>query len=292
MYVTNIDRRPLEDKHNALFRNTTVGGVVSFEEIAQDMGCASGWWGWGCTFFDGDRDGWVDIAATNGFDDDLNQFDNDPSKFFLNQPGDFIDRSTPVKFYDSYISGALMAFDHDRDGDLDLLQSCTPGPIRISATIPTTIRRGASNGYIVIKPRQDGPNTRAIGAVVRLTIGEVTQSRVITAGISHCSQEPAEAFFGVGDATVIDCVKIQWPDGDETVLEDVTVNQVLTVDRPDEVVCEGDANGDAMVNLADLLGVLSNWGSDGSEGGDVNGDASVNLADLLSVLSNWGNDCQ
>ena len=45
------------------------------------------------------------------------------------------------------------------------------------------------------------------------------------------------------------------------------------------------------VDLADLLSVIGNWGTDGSAGGDVNGDNSVDLADLLSVIGNWGNSC-
>ncbi len=55
--------------------------------------------------------------------------------------------------------------------------------------------------------------------------------------------------------------------------------------------CPGDTNGDLTVNLADLLEVISNWGSDGTGGGDPNDDGAVNLADLLEVISNWGNFC-
>ncbi len=64
---------------------------------------------------------------------------------------------------------------------------------------------------------------------------------------------------------------------------------LLPDDEP--VICDGDTNGDLVVNLADLLDVLSNWGGDGSSGGDSNDDGMVNLADLLDVLSNWGNMC-
>jgi len=56
--------------------------------------------------------------------------------------------------------------------------------------------------------------------------------------------------------------------------------------------CPGDANGSLVVDLADLLTVLSNWGDDGSSGGDTNDDGAVNLADLLNVLSNWGAVCE
>ncbi len=50
----------------------------------------------------------------------------------------------------------------------------------------------------------------------------------------------------------------------------------------------GDTTGDGNVDLADLLDVLSNWGTGGSGGGDADGDGDVDLADLLAVLSNWG----
>lgn len=57
-------------------------------------------------------------------------------------------------------------------------------------------------------------------------------------------------------------------------------------------LCEGDTNGDGIVNFADLNGVLASFGQTG-EGipGDVNGDGVVNFADLNEVLANFGTDC-
>lgn len=48
----------------------------------------------------------------------------------------------------------------------------------------------------------------------------------------------------------------------------------------------GDANGDGVVNVEDLLIVLAQWGTAGPEG-DVNHDGIVNVEDLLMVLANW-----
>lgn len=55
--------------------------------------------------------------------------------------------------------------------------------------------------------------------------------------------------------------------------------------------CAGDVTGDSIVDLADLLEVIANWGGDGSAGGDVNSDAAVDLEDLLEVIANWGASC-
>jgi hypothetical protein len=52
----------------------------------------------------------------------------------------------------------------------------------------------------------------------------------------------------------------------------------------------GDATGDNLVNAADLLAVINNWGPcPGGAGcsGDVNGDGQVNAGDLLLVINNW-----
>jgi hypothetical protein len=52
-------------------------------------------------------------------------------------------------------------------------------------------------------------------------------------------------------------------------------------------VVPGDANGDGMVNVTDLLMVISSWGTCQGCPGDVNNDGVVNVADLLLVIANW-----
>jgi hypothetical protein len=53
----------------------------------------------------------------------------------------------------------------------------------------------------------------------------------------------------------------------------------------------GDANGDCVVDDADLLLVLFNFGTTGSNPADVNCDGVVDDADLLIVLFNFGSSC-
>lgn len=54
--------------------------------------------------------------------------------------------------------------------------------------------------------------------------------------------------------------------------------------------CEGDANGDNIVNLDDLNIILANFGSAVSEG-DLNNDGVVDLQDLNVVLGLFGSSC-
>ncbi len=58
------------------------------------------------------------------------------------------------------------------------------------------------------------------------------------------------------------------------------------------VVCDGDTNGDNIVNFTDLNAVLSTFGQTGAGlPGDVDGNGTVNFTDLNIVLSNFGNTC-
>ncbi len=56
--------------------------------------------------------------------------------------------------------------------------------------------------------------------------------------------------------------------------------------------CPADLNGDGVVDVSDLLMLLSDWGScPGDCPADLNGDGVVDVSDLLMLLSDWGS-CQ
>lgn len=214
-------------QYNVLFSNVSTPGNLSFEEIAEDLRVDNGGWGWGATFLDADRDGRLDIGATNGWSTE--NYENDPSRFFWNvRPGfPFKDVSKAVSFNDPDWGSSLIAFDLERDGDLDMLQSCNPGPLRL---VENQLNGSAtSNRYLVIQPRMELPNRLAIGAMVRIEVAGQQQMRLITAGTSFLGQEPAEAFFGVGRASMVDLVEIEWPGGGITCVRGVQTNQVLEV---------------------------------------------------------------
>jgi hypothetical protein len=225
-YVTVITQG---DFANQMYRNDSAGGPLVYTEVARSLGIADAGWGWGATLFDADGDGWLDLATTNG-----SQLGPDAridrSRFWLNPgPSDpWSDVSDAVGFNDANIASGLVSFDFDRDGHPDLLQATNGGgPLRLLRND----RQGpaADHHYLVIRPRQPGPNRWAIGAVVELRIGEQRLLRPIHAGISTDSQEPAEAIFGLGEATSVDEVIVTWPDSTLTVLTNVEADQVMTV---------------------------------------------------------------
>jgi hypothetical protein len=70
-------------------------------------------------------------------------------------------------------------------------------------------------------------------------------------------------------------------------------SQFITVAPPP--FCQGDANGDRLINFADITAVLANFGATytpGSRGqGDSNNDGSVNFVDVTAVLASYGVTC-
>jgi endonuclease I len=57
------------------------------------------------------------------------------------------------------------------------------------------------------------------------------------------------------------------------------------------VFCEGDANGDLVVNFSDVTAVLGSFGGSGPLG-DSNNSGSVDFSDVTTVLSNFGRSCE
>ena len=59
--------------------------------------------------------------------------------------------------------------------------------------------------------------------------------------------------------------------------------------------CATDVTGDGLVNVADLLGVIDNWGDCGDgtyrPDGDVDGNCCVDVSDLLAIVDGWGSEC-
>ncbi len=52
------------------------------------------------------------------------------------------------------------------------------------------------------------------------------------AGSSYLSQDDGRIHFGLGSATKADKLTIHWPSGQEQVLENLSVDRVLTVEEP------------------------------------------------------------
>ena len=52
--------------------------------------------------------------------------------------------------------------------------------------------------------------------------------------------------------------------------------------------CQADLTGDHVVNVPDLIELLSAWGPNPGHPADFNGDGEVRVPDLILLLAAWG----
>ncbi|MEE8169600.1 MAG: CRTAC1 family protein, partial [Phycisphaerae bacterium] len=214
--------------YNVLYVNDGAGG---FNDFALSRGCKSPVgptrFGWGAVFGDLDHDGDLDIVHVAA--DNNSQF-FDPGVIYENTGGGFFAQVSPDPGVD--LNGyALIAFDYDGDGDLDLLVNGHPTGSR-SRLFENVSPGLAGNHWLVVEPQGAVSNRESIGAVVRVTLGGQTLMRPIIAGRSFVSGCPTYAHFGLGTAAVIDELRVRWPSGRSLVLRDVAVDQYLTLTEP------------------------------------------------------------
>jgi hypothetical protein len=209
-----------------LFHNNGDGTFTQVEQspFTTDTGFAIS-----CSWADFDNDGWLDlfVAERNGGQNRL---------YHNNGDGTFARvLSGPITSDVGNCAGSSWG-DYDRDGFLDLFVAASLGA-GISAQPDDYLYHtdGDSNAWIAIKCVGTRSNRSAIGAKVRVkaTIGGKTfwQLREINTGDGWAGN-PLEAHFGLGGATNVETLRIEWPSGTVQEFQNVPAKQYLTITEP------------------------------------------------------------
>ncbi len=210
--ITNFD-----DEMIALYRQGR-NGAYSDAALRSGIGQASRLrLGFGCSFMDADLDGHLDLLAVNGHIDETvrnisgNHGYAQPPHLFLNDgKGAFRDIAAQVGggFASPKVARGLAFGDFDNDGDVDILMTTNQGPAYL-------YRNDVTSGNKSLRLRLQGTksNRDAIGAVVRLTTPDGTQTRMVKTGSSYLSQSETALTFGLGRRDKADRVVIEWPSG-------------------------------------------------------------------------------
>ena len=211
---------------NRLYEN--VGGLL--RDATAGSGVHDGGWGWAACFEDFDNDGDLDIYHTNGWIEPFppSNFDVDASRLFLQTGGVFRDHAETVGLSDTEQGYGAVCADFDNDGDVDILQ------LHRNANNAATLWRneGTDGNYLRVRLEGASPNTQAAGARIRATVGDTTQLREIILGSNYTSQNPALRVIGLGEATQVDVLEVEWPDGSLTTRRDVAAGQTLVIAQP------------------------------------------------------------
>lgn len=214
-------------------------GEGSFSDATDEYGVRDGYWGWGAAAEDLNNDGWRDIVMTNGFgiqptngtdaEPGYARFLSDPTLLWLGRAEPPLPEIAPEVGLDDIGSGkALVAFDSDSDGDLDLLVVNTGAePILYRNDTP------AGGNWATIRVSQPGPNPTAVGARVRVfTTDRGDQIPLeVRSGGSLLGSSPLELHVGLGEES-IERIEVLWPgESDPQVVAAPAVNSVIAIVR-------------------------------------------------------------
>jgi hypothetical protein len=178
----------------------------------------------GCTWGDYDNDGYLDLFVANA--------SGQRNSLYHNRGDGTFDKITIGNIVtDGGDSIGCVWGDYDNDGFLDLFVAN-----RSNQNNFLYHNDGNSNHWLRVKAVGTSSNRSAIGTKIRTkaTIGGVErwQLRQISGGDGENNSDSLMPQFGVGDATVIEIVRVEWPSGAVQEFRNAAVNQILIITEP------------------------------------------------------------
>ncbi|MGH2673233.1 MAG: CRTAC1 family protein [Actinomycetota bacterium] len=203
----------------------------SFVDVRGELGPSlTGSTGWGVSWGDLDLDTDLDLVIVNG---DVPVTDVDADAEPVQVFGNLTAQGTAGRFEDlgNVVGmrqlGPLLArgsavADYDNDGDLDVAINSIGGPLVLLES------SGAAGNWLEVDLDGFAP-----GALVTVVLPDGRELvRESLAGSSYLSSEDPRLHFGLGIAGSVSELVVRWPGGQETLIQDVAANQILTVEPP------------------------------------------------------------
>ncbi len=213
VYITNLDA-------NNLFQNN---GDGTFTDVTDTAGVGDRGMGWGLTWLDYDNDGWLDLYVVNasGYNSPP-----DPNVLYRNNQDGTFSITNADDPSNSLLSGfAVACADFNRDGFLDLFVTNQGGENQLF------MNRTNGNHWLMVRLEGRGSNRDALGARVELRAGGLVQTREVTSSNGWVSQNSLTLHFGLAENTVIDEIRVTWPNAARSVehISNVTADQQIHI---------------------------------------------------------------
>jgi len=190
-------------------------GAATFDQLS-----------FGCQLNDLDSDGWLDFIAVNGHIDDL-RADNIPlqmpTQILRNENGVFRwlrDPSPGAYFEGKYVGRGLQMLDYNRDGKPDLVATHIDRPAALLENQTTS-----SNHFLQLELIGTKSEREATGAIIHVQSGEESWISGMHGGEGFFGSNERLIHIGIGNASSVDLLRIQWPSGHVEEYPDLEADQ-------------------------------------------------------------------
>ena len=253
------------DAHYQYMRNTMQlnNGNETFSDIAPMAGVCNTDWSWSPLLTDLDNDGYKDLFISNGMRKNTNNNDyieykdnrieqeskraipdvealiwdilrslpteKAVNQVFKNHNGLFFENynKTWRVTEPSFSNGAAYA-DFDNDGSMDFIFNNIDQVAHLYRNNGSKIN---GNHFLRVKLKGNSTNLNGIGTKVMVQTGDEEQYLEQQVSRGYQSSVDFILHFGLGQREVIDLLKVTWPDGRVSELNNIAADQLLTVDH-------------------------------------------------------------
>lgn len=213
IYVTNdvVGNVLLKNNGNGTFSDETLSSNTAMNSVA-----------WGSVFLDAENDGDLDIYVSAEHDGTVSGYLS--SALFTNNNDEYILENEAIP--DDYaISYSNAIGDIDNDGYPEILVN----NINHDNIFLWKNNSNNTNNWLKVKLEGTISNRNGVGSMIEISVNGEKQYRYTLIGEGYLSQNSASEIFGIGDATVIDYVKVNWLSGTEDIFYSVSPNQNLKI---------------------------------------------------------------
>ncbi|MDX5584334.1 MAG: CRTAC1 family protein [Aureibaculum sp.] len=217
-----------DDNYCSLYENLG-NGLFNDKSYASGISVASGQFvGWSSSFLDYDNDGDPDIFKTNG---ELKHKYGQEDQLFENiNAGKFKDVSVErgQYFQEEHVGRGACLGDYDNDGDIDIYIVNLD-----SHGMFIRNNKGNQNNWLTLNLVGHSSNKDGIGSRIKLYAGGKMQTAQKKSTTGYLSQNDSRIHFGLLKNETVEKIEIKWPSGKLQILDNIKVNQILTVNEPE-----------------------------------------------------------
>jgi hypothetical protein len=125
-------------------------------------------------------------------------------------------------------SRSSVIFDLDNDGDLDIVTNDFNSEPQVFISDLTAKKE---IHYIKVQLAGKTSNRNGLGATVKVSAGGMNYTQYNDGKSGYLSQSDLPLYFGLGQATEIDQVEVQWPSGKKSVIQKPKMNSILRIEE-------------------------------------------------------------